>query len=420
MSREIEVLLQLGGSDHLVGRLYTTLNRGIERATLTLDRSWLTGPHAAAFTRQFDIAQIGSNPLGALSDSAPDRWGRELMKLAERREAKKAERAPRTLYESDFLLGVDDASRIGALRFRDPAKPGEYLSPGGPNSIPPFLSLPKLLQASQSVFDEDPDGAYLKYLLRPGASVGGARPKAVVRGTDGALLIAKFPKPDSDHINIPAWEQVALNLYRMTGANTAVSQLRGVANRQVILLERFDRDGQERIPYLSAMSMLGAADGETRSYLEMVDIIRQTGAPKDITELFRRMVNNVLLSNRDDHMRNHGFLYRNGTWELSPAFDINPVPAVEGGRYLSTALTIEDTEATIENCIEAADYIGLKRPAVNDIIERSAKAISQWRAEAQKLNITPSQIDAMASAFEHREMENALNLKVVNASKFKP
>jgi len=406
MSKRIDVLVEVANATQHVGELHTTVNRGIERAILTLSSEWRRNPLSAAFRPQFDITGVRTNPLGAVSDSAPDRWGRELMKLAERRAAKAEDRPQRTLHESDFLLGVDDYSRIGSLRFRD-ASGSEYLAPGSSTSIPPFLSLGKLLAASQKVFDEDPEGNYLRYLLKPGTSVGGARPKAVVRKPGGGLLIAKFPKVSEDLIDVPAWEQVALNLSRASGARTAASEVRLVAGRRVILLERFDRNGEERIPYLSAMSMMGAADGETRSYLEIGDLIRQHGNPEDQVELLRRMVNSVLMSNTDDHMRNHGFLFANGTWHLSPAFDMNPVPAASGERFLASALTVEDTEATLENCLQAADYLGVRRDTTQGIISRSATAISGWVTEATKLGIPPSQIDAMETAFEHKEMVRA-------------
>ena len=224
--------------------------------------------------------------------------------------------------------------------------------------IPPLLELPRLLSAAERVVAEEDTDEDLRLLFAPGSSLGGARPKASVRLRDGSLAIAKFPRRD-DEINTVLWESVALTLATNTGIAVPAARLEDVAGRPVLLLTRFDRNGARRIPFLSAMSMLGARDNETRSYLELVDALRQHGAaPKeDMEALWRRMVFNVLISNTDDHLRNHAFLYEgpNG-WRLSPAYDLNPVPTDIKPRMLATAITEDDNTASVDLAFDVAGY----------------------------------------------------------------
>src|SRR5208283_1374008 len=242
-----------------------------------------------------------------------------------RRSAENQGRASRSLMEIDFLLGVDDAVRLGTLRFKETGSE-EFLA-CGPHRIPPLVFLPRLLSASDHVLAEKDSDEDLRLLLAPGSSLGGARPKAAVTDSDGRLLIAKFPHAE-DEYSVERWSFLALNLARKAGINIPPCSIASVDDRSVLLVERFDRQGARRIPFLSAMSMLGAADGETHSYLEMVDALRRYGAaPKeDQRELWRRVLFSVLISNVDDHLRNHGFLYDSEQrgWRLSPAYDINP------------------------------------------------------------------------------------------------
>jgi serine/threonine-protein kinase HipA len=214
----------------------------------------------------------------------------------------------------------------------------------------------------------------------------------------------------ADELDIVVWEGVALSLARKAGIDVPSARIETVAHRPVILLRRFDRDGARRIPFLSAMSMLGAKDNETRSYLEIVDALRQYGAaPKDdMRALWRRLVFNILISNTDDHLRNHGFLYegRNG-WRLSPAYDLNPVPTDIKPRILTTAITEDDNTASIALAMEVAPYFELDAGEARAIAAEVGEGVSGWSAEAARHGLTKAEIDRMASAFEHRDLEMA-------------
>jgi serine/threonine-protein kinase HipA len=326
----------------------------------------------------------------------------------ERRRAERENQAPRTLQEMDYLLLVDDEARQGALRFAE-QEGGPFLREEGVRRIPPVIELPRLLSAAEHVIDETDTEEDLRLLFAPGTSLGGARPKASVRDKGGHLAIAKFPRRD-DEINTVAWEAVALSLAKKSGIAVPAARVEIVAEKAVLLLRRFDRDGKRRIPFLSAMSMLGARDNETRSYLEIGDALRQHGAsPKaDMEALWRRIVFNILISHTDDHLRNHGFLYEGPQgWRLSPAYDMNPVPVDIKPRILSTAINEDDGTATLALAMEVAGYFGLDSAAAGAIVAQVGKAVSKWRGEAARQGLTKMEIDRMASAFEHRDLEAA-------------
>ena len=268
--------------------------------------------------------------FGAIGDSAPDRWGRALMRRMERRRPADIEGGgpPRTLQEIDYLLLVDDDQRAprGAA-LCGTARADRFYGRKGIKRIPPLVELPRLLSAAEHVMEERENDEDLRLLFAPGSSLGGARPKASVREKDGHLAIAKFPRKD-DEINTVLWESVALGLAQKAGIAVPIGRIENIGGKPVLLVRRFDLwYGARRIPFLSAMSMLGSKDNETRSYLEIVDALRQHGAaPKaDMEALWRRLVFNILISNTDDHLRNHGFLYKGPAgWRLSPAYDLNP------------------------------------------------------------------------------------------------
>ena len=249
----------------------------------------------------------------------------------------------------------------------------------------------------------------LRLLLAPGSSLGGARPKASVRDQDGHLAIAKFPN-ESDEYNVVLWEALAFTLAGKAGLTTATWRIEMVAKRPTLLLSRFDRSKHARVPFLSAMSMLGAKDGDPHSYLEIADALRQNGAAPqdDMRELWGRMVFSVLISNTDDHLRNHGFLYegRNG-WRLSPLYDVNPVPTDVKPRVLTTAINQDDGTASLDLALEVAPYFGLKPPQARQIAHRIGLAVSSWRMDAARLGLKKAEIDRMASAFEHDDLKKA-------------
>lgn len=415
MDREILVYADLSNDPHLVGRLWTRLRKDKETASFEYDAEWLKQP--ARFSLE-PALQLGPGPFhtnadlpifGSIGDSAPDRWGRALMRRMERRRAEREGGAPRTLREVDYLLLVDDEVRAGALRFAE-ALGGPFLRPEAAKRIPPLIELPRLLSAAEHVIAETDTDDDLQLLFAPGSSLGGARPKASVRDRDGHLAIAKFPRQD-DEYNVVVWEAVALQLARKAGLSVADSRIETVDHKRVILLRRFDRNQNRRIPLLSAMSMLGAKDNDTHSYLEIADALRQHGAaPRaDLPALWRRIVFNILISNTDDHLRNHAFIYEGAAgWRLSPAYDLNPVPADIKPRILSTAISEDDATASIELAFEVAGYFELQDAEARGIAAEVAKSISTWRAEAAQHSLTRSEIDRMASAFEHADLAKAM------------
>jgi len=266
-----------------------------------------------------------------------------------------------------------------------------------------------LLSAAEHVIEDKDTEEDLRLLFAPGSSLGGARPKASVIEKDGQLAIAKFPRRD-DEINTVAWEAVALALAAKAGIPVPAGRVEIVAKKPVLLLRRFDREGKHRIPFLSAMSMLGARDRETRSYLEIVDALRQHGAaPKaDMEALWRRLVFNILISNTDDHLRNHGFLYAGQEgWRLSPAYDLNPVPVDIKPRILTTAINEDDNTASLELAMEVAGYFELDEVTARKIAAEVGKAVSKWRDEAVRHGLGKAEIERMASAFEHEDLKAA-------------
>jgi serine/threonine-protein kinase HipA len=336
------------------------------------------------------------------------------MRRAERRHAEREGRTPRTLRESDFLLMVDDEARQGALRFA--VRPGgPFLAEGGKKKIPPLIELPRLLSAAENVLGDNESDEDLRLLLAPGSSLGGARPKASVRDRDGQLAIAKFPH-EGDEINAVLWEAVALTLATKAGITVPEWRLESVAKKPVLLLRRFDRTEGGRIPFVSSMSMLNARDNEQRSYMEFVDVLRQYGgAPKeDMRMLWKRIVLSILISNTDDHLRNHGFLYSDPAgWRLSPAYDLNPVPIDIRPRMLSTAIDLDDATASLDLAMEVAGYFEINLQDAHQIAYEVGSAVNLWRKVAADIGLTPSQIDRMSSAFEHADIKQALGSRKV-------
>lgn len=420
------VYVDLEGTPRLAGRLWTRIRRGRESATFQYDEDW------QSFGGNFALApalQVGPGPhhtptdrkmFAALGDSAPDRWGRTLIARHERLAAREEGRTPRTPREIDYLLGVSDFTRQGALRFAL-EEGGVFVAPQDAASVPPLVRLPELLAATRHVLADEEDLDDLRLLLAPGSSLGGARPKASVLSADGHLLIAKFPA-DTDGYDIVRWEAVALSLAANAGINVPEWRLETVLDRATLLVQRFDRrdgerPGSHRIPYLSAMSMLDTVDGEGGSYVEIADALRMHGSQTkaDLRELWRRVVFSVLISNTDDHLRNHGFLYH-GTagWCLSPAFDLNPVPTDVKPRILATAIGPGgDPAASLELAFEAMESFDLEPLEAETIVREVSLSVSGWRAVARQTGLRTTEVDRLESAFEHEDAELARRLQGV-------
>lgn len=407
--RELLVYADLEGVVHFVGRLWARRARGRESASFEYDPAWLADP--ARFALEPALV-LGAGPqhttqgrmlFGAFGDSAPDRWGRKLIQRAERRLAEREARIPRSLGEADYLLGVGDVARQGALRFKlEPD--GPFLATG--NAVPPLIRLGELLNAAMRVAENvDDDEDDLQLILAPGSSLGGARAKASILDFDGQLSIAKFPQHD-DPYPIMQWEGVCLDLARRAGIDVPICRLAQVANRTALLLRRFDRQGDTRIPFLSAMSMIGAADNEDHSYLEIVDAIRRYGAApeRDCAQLWRRIVFNILVSNTDDHLRNHGFLYAGADgWRLAPAYDINPTPADVKECILSLAIDEADNTGSLDVALGMARQCGLKQPEARQIITEVQDAVAGWRESATAHGLSARDIARMDSAFAYQK-----------------
>lgn len=414
MDKETLVYVDLRGTPHLVGRLWARMRKERENATFEYDKTWLAHPERFSLEPALKLGPgpfhtASDKPLfGAIGDSAPDLWGRVLMRRAERRRAEREGQTPRTVKEIDYLLMVDDEARQGALRFAE-REGGPFLAEQTTTKIPPLIELPRLLSAAEHVVSDTDSDEDLRLLLAPGSSLGGARPKASVRDRDGHLLIAKFPNK-GDEVNTVLWEAVALTLAANAGIPVPAWRLETVADKPVLLLRRFDRDGRTRLPFLSAMSMLDAKDREARSYLEFVDILRQHGAePKeDMHALWRRIVFSILISNTDDHLRNHGFLWAGPAgWRLSPAYDLNPVPVDIKPRILTTAIDLEDGTASLKLALQVASYFELNEKEAHHIAGEVGDAVAQWRLVAKKLGLTSAESDRMASAFDHEDLKAA-------------
>lgn len=418
MSKEIFVHIALHDQNILLGKLWCHFRKGKESASFEYDKSWLNHPERFALEPALQLTegafhtQQNQRIFGAIGDSAPDRWGRVLMRRAEAMRARNKKESPRSFGEADYLLGVNDELRQGALRFSEKLG-GEFLSAENKNSIPPLIFLPKLLSASERFVDDRESFEDLKLLLAPGSSLGGARPKASIRDRKNNLAIAKFPRKD-DEFSVVKWEAVALTLAKKSGVKTPLWSLEKIHNKSVLVIKRFDRAGKIRIPFLSAMSMLGAKDNEQHSYLEIAYAIAQHGSKpqEDLEQLWRRIVFNALISNTDDHLRNHGFLYeRQKGWRLSPAYDMNPAPAEIKPRILTTSINFDDNSASLETALSVIGDFRLPKNKANKILKDVANAVSKWRAVAKKFDLTKREIERMASAFEHEDSKFARRKK---------
>lgn len=393
-----------------LGTMFVTNQRGNETISFEYDESYLRrnpiltlDPDLSFYTgRQY--ATFDKPNFGIFSDSAPDRWGRMLMDRRERLQAKKECRKPRKLADTDYLLGVYDESRMGALRFAlDEA--GPFLSADSDHSIPPWTTLRTLEEASRQ-FEKDESNLnedLLRQLLKPGSSLGGARPKATVRNADGSLWIAKFPSKHDDY-NTGAWEKVVHDLARMCGIQVPESRASVFSNDgSTFLVKRFDRCGSKRIHFSSAMTMLGKTDGPSSrdgtSYLELADFLHRNGSQpkKDLAQLWARIVFNMAVSNTDDHLRNHGFLLEETGWRLSPAYDLNPVPY---GDELALNVTMDDCSIDIELALETASYYGLDANEAENVADQICLTVREnWEKLAARNGLSHSAIEYMRPAF---------------------
>ena len=404
MTDTIEIYIEQAGEVHLVGRCrYIAKHRG-QSSVFEYADAWLNNPNAFAL----DPANLPLNsaPIyttsdksalpGALRDTAPDRWGQQLIKRAFRKAGEE-----RALSEIDYLLAISDKTRIGALRYKRETE-DSFEHDIGRYRVPPLLRLPALMNAADAVQANTETAADLKLLLNEGSPLGGARPKSALVDNDDTLAIAKFPKQD-DARSITHGEVLAMTLAAKAKLNVAEARLQNVADRPVALIKRFDRRDGQHIPFLSAMSFLGLNDGDEATYIDIAECIRMYSSDPttDLHELWRRIVFGVLIGNLDDHLRNHGFLYdQDDKWRLSPAYDLNPVPLEEKARELTTWISDEGPDADIDIARRAAPFFSLKEDQAEAIILEVSAALKGWPNTARQLGVSATDIAVYATAIQ--------------------
>lgn len=403
---KLEVWLDadVAGDAARVGQLYN--DRGQIR--FEYDAAWLNHPHAFALDPSLALDRGSHFPrsedgnFGIFLDSCPDRWGQTLMRRREALDAKDARRPQNTLHAWDFLLGVQDETRQGALRFRDPEE--DVFQAAHPLAAPPLTSLRELEAVALELTAKKINhlGALRKWLavlVAPGASLGGARPKANYREPDGTLWIAKFPSHE-DERDTGAWEWVVHQLAAEAKiAVPAARPMRFKNPHHTFCVQRFDRAAGRRVFYASAMTLLGASQSEGKSYLDIAEFIQKHGADPnvDLEQLFRRVVFNVAVGNRDDHLRNHGFVLTKSGWVLSPAFDMNP-SSDKADHVLN--LDAADNRPSMMSVSDTAAYYRLSGARAVEIIGEILGITAKWRVIAKKAGIARADIEQTAVAFE--------------------
>ena len=402
------------GEAQFLGFLTSQRVRGKEVFSFEYAETWLNNqnpilyldPHLG-FYRGKQYLPEEKNNFGIFLDSSPDRWGRLLMRRREAWQAKEEGRDERPLFESDFLLGVFDGHRMGGLRFKL-NQDGPFLNDHKKMATPPWTSLRELEQASLQLERHDAmnDPEYyhwLSLLIDPGSSLGGARPKASVVDDQGHLWIAKFPS-SSDDKNVGAWEMVLHQLAIACGIQVSEARLQKFSSKHATFLsKRFDRTkNQRRIHFASALTLLGLQDGadylEGVGYLDLVAFVMKNSpqAKEDLEQLWRRMAFNMMVSNTDDHLRNHGFILTNNGWRLSPAYDMNPN---EMGHGLTLNISESSNDLDLSIALETAHWYQLKRDRAERILKEMQLEISLWRTVAKKHGISHSEIEQTKRAF---------------------
>ncbi len=421
MKRTIGVYL--GEASRRVGTLRFDSQGARQSAAFEYEQAWLAasdrfalGPNLPLVTGpQFHKSPTRESSVfhGAIADTEPDGWARRVIlrdhakRRAAARESGQAQDS-QSLNALDFLLAVDDANRVGALRFQDEEGAFQRAREEGRRTTPLLIELSLLMSASRAVETHSETAADLAYLRGRGTSLGGLRPKCSVLDEDGVLSIGKFPSV-ADERAVTKGEVLAMQLAKAAGINAAPARLVDSDGIPVTLIRRFDRPARGRLMYVSAATLLGADVGEPteHTYTEIVDAIRQYGADAqaDIHELWRRIAFSILINNVDDHLHNHGFLHvARGQWRLSPAFDINPFP--DRQRELKTWIS-EDAgpSASIDALMAAAPYFRLDKQSAIEILAEVERTVSTWRVRGRELGMSHEELEQFVDAFEHRERQ---------------
>ena len=395
----------------VIGTLFCNIARGNQIYSFEFSEQWLEkyseivlDPDLLPYRGRQYLSN--SKPIfGIFADCSPDRWGRKLMQRREAIYAREQNRSIKTLYEIDFLLGVHDESRNGAIRFKDDITK-KYYSDESYLSTPPFTFLRELQQLSLD-FENNKDPysrKWIEQLVSPGSSLGGARPKATVKDTDGSLWLAKF-SAKNDEIHECAWEKVINDLAVLSGLNVTETKFMKFDDKKgCFLSKRFDREKEKRIHYSSAMTQLGKVDGETASYLDIAQFIKQNSMfpDRDLKELWSRIAFNIAVSNTDDHLRNHGFLLKNNRWELSPVFDITPN---QYRNEMSLNITEDDNSKSLDLLMKTAKYYNLSLEESKKIAINIFKTVqNNWTSLARKYEIPASEIELMNVCFNDRKI----------------
>ena len=404
MSEPITVSVVLpSGDEDVAGVLRATNVRRTESATFTYAPEYLANPRSYPIDPDLPLVDWPIHTahralFRCMEDSTPDRWGRALLDRKARGIARLARQHKPTMLEIDYLLGVRDDVRQGALRF---ARANEGPVAVDNEAVPRIVALESLLALTDDMLRDPNLDEDLRDLIAAGSSLGGARPKASVIDDDGELLIAKFPKADSDNWDVPSWEKLTLDLAGRAGITVPDNRLIRVANRNVLLLKRFDRVGARRVGYISAITLTQTSDGvHTVGQVDVADFLEPlaTDPDRDLPQLFRRALFGLLVSNTDNHLRNIGFLRHETGWELSPAFDINPNP--EPSVFATTVGSGGAEPDSIADALDWAEYFRLTSSEALDILAQIVDSTAAWRRAAKALDINPAEISRMIPAFE--------------------
>lgn len=397
----------------LVGELCYEKLRGSESYAFRFDDNWLKFHAGIKLSEDINnypglqYTQPGNDIFGCFSDALPDRWGRTLLKRREQIQASEEKRAVRNLSSFDYLMGIDDFSRMGGFRLKRELD-GDFINVSPSLKIPPLTELRQLVLASQEVEKSEendvlPEKKWIAQLIQPGTSLGGARPKAGVLDDRGNLCIAKFPSRKDDY-DTGLWEHFSHLLARKAGIYAAQTKvLGGLGKYHTLLSKRFDRtDEGKRIHFASSMSLIGLRDGDNAQggygYLNIVDFILQSccDVEKNLQELYRRVAFNICIGNSDDHFRNHGFLLTPRGWTLSPAYDMNPTL----NEYQSLLINESSNKADIRTLLESCESYMIKKEVAENIIRQVQAAVAGWENLAVLLQIPAREVTMFKDRFK--------------------
>ena len=404
MIKEFSVYASWLNPEEKIGRCVIENVRGNETIGFAYERKWLQNHSDLVIDPDIfsmeglQFVTDGKPCFGFLSDTSPDRWGRKLLDRREEIDAKEDGRPKRKLMESSYILGVHDGGRIGGMRFFD-EETGVYLSDRQTLAAPPMEKLRQLEHAAIKLEEDSEISRWVKNLIDPGSSLGGARPKANVVDENGGMWIAKFPS-QKDDFDVGAWEMAAHNLAIQCGIVCPKARaMRFSDSGTTYLSKRFDRERDRRVHYASAMTMAGKTDMENAGYIDLISVIEDICQKPDdaLYELWKRLVFNVCISNTDDHLRNHGFLLSSGGWNLSPCFDVNP-SYDKDQMVLSIA---DETRRDLRNVMEMTDFFRLTKAEAKKSISEIQEIIRRnWELEADRLRINQKEKLRMKPAFE--------------------